>query len=302
MTLSAAVDRSARWLGRQVVRDQSARLRLEERSEEWQIRQRFAWRRWRSGHVQRRAADRVLQDMWRRLHPRSLAQGALIRVGGDRDGGYVMAEVGDPGTVVSIGVGDDNSADLWFAERGWRVVEWDPTVAAPPVTHPDIAFHALGLGPAVGDRRLTLTRIVEASQVTGTAILMVDIEGDECLTDVGMTADALACFEQIVIELHDLSRVLEPDYRARLITLLDALLAEHEVIHVHANNCAPLYWINGVPLPDVLEVSLVARSLVTGELVDHDLPTPLDRPNDPTVRDHALSLSRIAATCQGTSA
>lgn len=302
---TAPAERTLRWLGRQVVRDPARRLALEVRLQDWLVqwhRSLLQWRlslqRWRSGPAAQQALDRTLEDLWRRLHPRTLKQGALARVGGDGDGGYVMAQVTGPGTVVSIGVGADNTADLWFAEQGWRVVEWDPTISAPPVAHAGISFHPVGLGPEGASQRLTLPAIVAASSLAGPAILMVDIEGDEYLARCGWEAESLAPFDQVVIELHDLHAIVDPAQAVRLEALLDALLAAHTVVHVHANNCSPMIQVHGLPLPDALEVTLVAQRLASDILVEDDLPSPLDRPNEPNLRDHVLHLSRIAARCR----
>lgn len=282
-----------RWLGRLVVRNQSARLRLEIHRQDAIAQARYHGTRWRSGRQERRAADRFLRDLWPRIHPRTLADGPLIRIGRDGDGGYVIAQPHGTGTVVSIGVGEDNSADLWFAERGWQVVEWDPTISSPPALHPAITFHARGLGPASVDGRANLPDIIEASDVQGSAILMIDIEGEEYLPDIGMQARNLSVFDQIVIELHDLHRILDPEHRSRVEALVEELLEGHEVIHLHVNNSAPLHRVRGLPLPGVIEVTLAARRLAKSEPIGQDLPMHLDRPNDPRRRDHALPLTSI---------
>lgn len=302
---TAPAERNLRWLGRLIVRDPARRLALEVHLQDWLVqrhRSLLQWRcslqRWRGGPAARRTLDRNLEDLWRRLHPRTLKQEPLVRVGADGDGGYVMAQIQGPGTVVSIGVGADNSADVWFAEQGWRVVEWDPTISAPPVAHPGIAFHPVGLGPEGVSQRLTLPAIVAASSLAGPAILMVDIEGDEYLAGCGWDAESLAPFDQVVIELHDLQAMVDPAQAVRLEALVDALLAAHTVVHVHANNCSPMIRVHGLPLPDTLEVTLVANHLASDTLVEADLPSPLDRPNEPHLRDHELQLSRIAIRCR----
>ena len=97
-----------------------------------------------------------------------------------------------------------------------------------------------------------------------------------------------------MIELHGLSQILNSKHRSRVENLLDELLAGHEVVHLHANNSSRMYWVNGLPLPEVIELTLASRHLVTQKPIEHDLPTHFDRPNDPNRRDHLLPLRSMA--------
>jgi glycosyltransferase involved in cell wall biosynthesis len=77
------------------------------------------------------------------------------------------------------------------------------------------------------------------------------------------------------------------------------LNASFTLFHVHANNHAPMVMVGGdslegqhrtgaVPLPAVLELSMIRSATVTPRPSRTIYPTPLDRPNFPGCQDHRL--------------
>ena len=64
-------------------------------------------------------------------------------------------------------------------------------------------------------------------------------------------------------------------------TAVEALTRAHVPVHVHANNYGTYSVIGGVPLPDILEVTLVRAD--SYELVAPASPgaSAVDSPNDP---------------------
>ena len=105
-----------------------------------------------------------------------------IRVGSMGDGGYVLPDDLDGiSHVLSIGVGQEVSFDLHFATRGVPIHQYDPTVAGPPVVHPNFLFNCLGWGEADGDQTISLGTMLSAHRLTETndVILKFDVEGAE---------------------------------------------------------------------------------------------------------------------------
>jgi hypothetical protein len=119
---------------------------------------------------------------------------------------------------------------------------------------------------------------------TDSVIGKIDIEGSEW--DVLPAAgDALLRFRQVVIEFHDLRRVIEPAWRARAMAVLRMIRATHQPVHVHGNNFRPLTVIGGVPVPDVCEVTFALRSRYRFAPDAGHCPTPLDAPNWPAIAE-----------------
>jgi hypothetical protein len=51
------------------------------------------------------------------------------------------------------------------------------------------------------------------------------------------------------------------------------------VVHLHANNCCGFSLIEGVPVPAVLELTLLRKDRSTFSPCDDPIPGPLDYPN-----------------------
>jgi len=117
----------------------------------------------------------------------------------------------------------------------------------------------------------------------GDIILKIDIEGDE----YGIIDTILSHAKRIsalLIEFHYTTRRREEFCRAVL-----GLQHEFELVHLHGNNCSPVYPDG---LPGALELTFVRK---TGESLPKrmELPIDLDRPNDPGRPDCSLRFSSL---------
>jgi Methyltransferase FkbM domain len=216
--------------------------------------------------------------------------GRLVRLGNDRDGGYVMLdEFADLRVAYSFGIGDNVSFDLALAEAGLDVFQYDHTVPGPPVAHERFRFRRVGLADHAREEPALrrLQDIVAENGHSGRAdmLLKVDIEGAEWPMLASVPSEELLGFSQICLELHWFEHLAEPNYLCAVIQALGRLTCTHQVVHVHANNHRPVEIVGGVPIPGVIEATYVRR-------LDHRFaptrklfPTELDRPNDPTRPD-----------------
>ena len=94
-----------------------------------------------------RFASRSLKNFWELCTPRELVGDAKIRIGGNKDGGYVVAKgVQNFPDAISIGIGNDNRSDIFLAKRGVPVFEFDHTVDREPKKHKNVKFHKIGIG------------------------------------------------------------------------------------------------------------------------------------------------------------
>lgn len=214
-------------------------------------------------------AAREVADL---LRPRKLPE--LEWIGSRRDGGYALARqsiVPPRDWAISIGVGQEVSADVALAAGGFRVYLFDPYVDEPRLPNQNLVFYKKGLGSKSPDL-LPLSDLVEHCEEDGPpSILLLDIEGAEWAS-LGGEAAALRLFDQIAIELHGLGDLANPKKAERIVETLRALTQSHTPVFWRANNHGGLLSIGGYCVPDLLEVSLVRNSLLA-ELPESTSPS-----------------------------
>ena len=206
----------------------------------------------------------------------------LIRLGADRDGGYLVPDdLSGLAGCISPGVSDEVSFDLALAQRGLPVLMLDASVEAPPVAHPLFTFLPRHLAVREGLGRTTLAAAA-ARWPTGDLLLQIDIEGAEYPVLASTPSEVMARFRIIVVELHDLHLLTSSEASKGVEAAFDVLLEHHVVTHVHANNFAPSVGSGNSTFPQVLEVTLHRRDRYVPARAPESLPHPLDRPCDPS--------------------
>jgi len=155
-------------------------------------------------------------------------------------------------------------------------------------SHPNRRFvkEMLSQGGIGGFCWSDLIRIVESDVPMPTRYFVkMDIEGAEfrVLPELLPYADRIS---GLAIEFHNCDLLWE-----RLMEIIDQLSEAFVIVHTHGNNWGGL--IKGTGVPEVLELSLAHRSLVTPEelerINDRQYPLPiLDAPNRQEKPDHPL--------------
>jgi hypothetical protein len=238
-------------------------------------------------------ADERLREAVRLLVPHDLPGLQMIRVGGTHSGGYVMApDFVDVRGAISIGVGPDVSWDIDVARRGIKVDMFDPTVRRLPDKVPGGVFHRVG----VSGRDEATAKFRPLGELVALAafppetelVLKIDVEGAEWSTISSLADGELARYQQIVIEMHDLSRLMSDQRSAQVLTSLRMLAEGHVPVHVHANNYSRLLRFDHDWFPDVVEVSYVRRDRAGETAVATRVASPLDGSCDPRVEEIEL--------------
>ena len=236
-----------------------------------------------------RFASRSLKNFWELCTPRELLGDAKIRIGGNKDGGYVVAKgVQNFPDAISIGIGNDNRSDIFLAKRGVPVFEFDHTVDREPKKHKNVKFHKIGIG--LGKDLIPLDEMIRITNSKDSSLLLLDVDGAEYDEKSNLTSSTLNHFSQIVVEIHDLNKILNIETSAVIFKLLEELTTHHQVIHFHANNFRPVLTIDGMSLPIVAELTLVRKSEFQFGDYDRQSPQPIDFPNDRYVLDPVLSI------------
>lgn len=227
------------------------------------------------------AAD--LTAALRRMAPRDCGH-RLIRVGGDHDGGYLVPDVLD-GVVanLSAGVADNASFELELLERGIPSSLVDPSVDGPPPYLSAADFRKLAVAPEPGPGRVTIEDWVAevGRDAEGDLMLQMDIEGAEYESLLATSQATLRRFRVVLVELHDVDKISTSELAIALFrSLLRHLATSFEVAHTHPNTHTGVQWMDGVPIPRCVELTLLRRDHVRGEPRRRaSLGHPLDQPN-----------------------
>jgi hypothetical protein len=238
------------------------------------------------------AQKKVLQLM-RDIHPRSMRNMKKIRIGGMNDGGYVVPEcILKCDTVLSIGIGNDVSFDLELANQGMTVLQFDHTVDGSPIAHSNFVFEKKGWGNCIEGDLLDFNDIFTRFQARSPqrGALKFDIEGVEFDALAATDVNQLARFDVIVCEIHWLENLIDAVFFERVRHAIDKLITHHVPVHLHANNCANVALIEGLSIPQVLEISFLRRDLNNFDGLSLDsIPSYLDQPNNPAAPDIYMS-------------
>jgi len=236
--------------------------------------------------------QRRVYDILRLLLPHDMLGVGKRRIGGDGDGGYVLADILTPDQpILSLGVGPDVSFDLELAQLGHKIVMFDHTVDKLPDTHPNFTWHKLGIAAAAsedGQLRSLEELMALLPQTGGDPVLKIDVEGAEWESLAAASPATLRRFAQISIELHTMLALENPEFSNLVHRMLSRLAADFVPVHVHGNNYGITGIIGGFACPDTLELTYVRRDLITAIASTTWYPSEFDKPNNPERPDHLL--------------
>jgi hypothetical protein len=227
----------------------------------------------------------VRRSMARLLRPHAVVEHRKIRIGQPGDGGYVMLDdLRETKKTYSLGVGNNVSWDLDLAERGISVHQFDHSIEKSPISHPNFCFHRRKITPVGTLETDDLCSILNYGE-DGQAILKIGIDWDVLDQTDGPTLEP---FTQTICEFDWFGRAYNEDWLQCATRVLQKLNARFQVVHIHANNCAPYALIAGIPLPAVLEVTYANRRLYEFQPTTEMFPGNLDSPNNPNASDYFL--------------
>lgn len=236
---------------------------------------------WRGYTLARRVSGASVLSLIRRLRPRR-APVPLVRLGGQRDGGYLIPDdLSGIEYCFSPGVSSTADFESALADRGIRSFLADYSVERPPVERAEFVFDRKFLGARDDDVYMTLGSWKEhyLPGYAGEMLLQMDIEGAEYEVILNASPELLRSFRVLVVELHDLERLFDPFAQRIIGECIEKLLRDFYVVHVHPNNCSGMTSYGGIDIPHVVEVTLYNRNRgLPGEYCQ-SFPHPLDVDN-----------------------
>lgn len=187
----------------------------------------------------------------------------FCRIGRVNDGGYIMADSFENVRIAySFGICDDVSWDEDIANKGIDVFMYDHTISGLPKDNAKFHFSRIGLSSTRHEENQLLKSLEEIINSNGHSeeknmILKMDVEGAE-IGGIDITPQSvLEQFDQIVMEIHSLTR---EDCFKDIIRMLKKLNLTHQLVHVHANNFGQVFYAGDIAYSDAIEVSYMRKS------------------------------------------
>jgi hypothetical protein len=201
-----------------------------------------------------------------------------IRLGNERDGGYVIVKEENPSydLFLSCGISDDVSFEVDFCKEFPDVkgYAFDGTIEAPPSDLPtQVEFVKKNIGPEESDSVTTLKELIRNHK---NIFLKMDIETHEWNWFLSLSPLELSNIKQIVCEFHGVfdgyngSACPNPMRRVQALQLISFT---HNIVHMHENNCSPYLfvadrglieppkdtYVPGIIAPHVCELTFVRK-------------------------------------------
>lgn len=206
----------------------------------------------------------------------------LIRLGPDKDGGYVVPDDFEGIKVCfSPGVGPFSGFEKDLADQGMKIYMADASVEKPTIDHPNFIFIKKFIGTQTAGEIVTMEDWTkeEIQKSDDDMVLQMDIEGHEFDAILSMSPELISRFRIMIFEIHTLYRFWEPEFYERVTKVFDKLLKDHYCVHIHPNNCCSTFNFQGIGIPRAMEFSFIRKDRVNEVSFAVDFPHPLDQDN-----------------------
>jgi len=222
----------------------------------------------------------------------------LIRVGGQRDGGYLVPDdLENIEICFSPGVSVIADFEQDLVSRGVKCFLADHSVEAPPFKHELIDFEKKYLGPVEDNVFMTLENWINRKAPNKTDfILQMDIDGGEYGVIFDTSLDTLRKFRILVIEFHGLGQLCDKLGFELINLTFTKLLRDFDVVHIHPNNCFPTIRYQGFEIPPLLEFTFLRKDRISNKQSAVTFPHPLDRKSVQANEDYPLPKCWYAVT------
>jgi len=221
------------------------------------------------------------------LHP-IRTQFELIRLGRDRDGGYLVPNcLEDIEACFSPGVAQVSEFERDCIDRGMKVFMADYSVDMPnwDLTKDKYSFEKKFIGSTNNEEFMTMDSWFRSSGLSNDAELMLqmDIESGEYDAIINMSDELMSRFKIMVIEFHQLQHLWNRGFFGIMEIVIKKILQTHICVHIHPNNYRgpkdSIYSIMGIDIPRILEMTFIRKDIAMIKGYQPQFPHPLDCDN-----------------------
>jgi hypothetical protein len=206
--------------------------------------------------------SRSVQKLISILSPNKF-KGKLKRFGNEGDGSYVLPVnfVTSNTYLISGGISDNNDFEIELAKKGVMGIQVDNSISRAPKEHKNLVLKIATLGENDGIHEVSLESLISSAPSNKKLIVKLDIEGAEIAALQNLSIKSLKRIECLILELHNLSSLVQNDKVLRMLTKLKK--SGLSSIYLQANNGIVDYIIAGVFVPDNVEVTFVRKETVS---------------------------------------
>jgi len=222
--------------------------------------------------------DKLL-SLIRNLFPVKVEGKELVRIGNNRDGGYLIPDDFEGiEACFSLGVGYMSKFEKDCANRGMKVFMADKTVEQSAETDRLFHFTKKNVGVTTSDDMMTIDDWVSSSlpNTQSDLLLQIDIEGAEYEVILGMSDSLMKRCRIIVVEFHGLENLLSQPFFQIASRAFDKILQSHACVHIHPNNYCETVVKKGLVIPGVLEFTFLQTDRIETPSFAGVFPHPLD--------------------------
>jgi hypothetical protein len=231
--------------------------------------------------VGRRSNKKAVDRLVSRLHP-IVTEHPLVRMGANGDGGYLVPDdLAGIRACFSPGVDNRATFETSIIECGIPCFLADASVESAPIETNMIRFIRKFVGVVNNEATITLDDWVNSNcPGDNDLILQMDIEGAEWSVLLNVSTAILRRFRIIVVELHDLERLMDTHGFTTMSAFFERLLEYFYVVHNHPNNHTGAVRCGSLVIPRALEMTLIRKDRAKVVGFATTFPHPLDAKND----------------------
>jgi len=230
-----------------------------------------------------RTPSSALLQLIKKLRPQDCGI-ELIRIGGTRDGGYLIPDdLEGIEYCFSPGVNTTSDFEEELANRGIRSLMADYSVEGPPIRRREFCFDKKFIGASDRDCFMTFEtwKNKYIRDYTGDLILQMDIEGSEYEVLFNIPDPLLNQFRVMAIEFHELDRLFDPFTFSIYSACFEKILQYFHVVHLHPNNGWGAVKAGDIEIPKYMEFTFLNKRRVSSIRAQTTFPHKLDIDNTP---------------------
>lgn len=231
--------------------------------------------------VKKEVKPKQIKDYLKNLYPYKTNVN-LIRIGSSGDGGYLVPD--DFKGVVAIfspGVSTNWSFEENCLLKGIKKAYLADGSVNPKIDNNQINFLNKFIGKSKSKNFITLENWIKENKIPKNKDLMLqmDIEGWEYNVIETTSVNTLKQFRIILIEFHDLQFLPEKAFFNKFRRVMDKLLENHYVLHIHPNNMGYTKKYGNLNLNPVLEFTFLRKDRVKFKEFETKFPHSMDVKN-----------------------